>query len=218
MHVDFAKVTRRQASKLLLGTIVPRPIALVTTVDTEGRANAAPFSFFNCMSSTPPLLVLGLENRGPGTRKDTHRNIHDTREFVIHLVDEALAERMNVMATDFGPEVNELAEAGVTAVPSEGVCPPRIAEAPVAFECRLVQSVDLGDNRSIEIGEVLHAHVRDGLVDPEKFHVDSRALRLIARMQNPGWYARTTDMFQMRRLSPEEWAERKHADGNTNSK
>lgn len=207
MQIDFDQISPRQASKLLVATVVPRPIALVTSLDTTGRRNAAPFSFFNCMSSDPPLLVIGLENRGPGTHKDTFANIRATGEYVVHLVDEALAPAMNIMATDFGPEVDEIAEAGVTAVPAAHVSAPRIAEAPVAFECRSRQWVDLGDGRCIEIGEVIAMHIRDDAVNLDRFHVDTAALNLIARMQNPGWYARTSDQFQLRRLSVESWAE-----------
>lgn len=209
MHIDFSTVTPRNASKLLVSTIVPRPIALVTTVDRDGNRNAAPFSFFNCMSTTPPIVVLGLENRGPGTRKDTYSNIEATGEFVVHMVDEALVEAMNIMSTDFGPEIDEITEAAVTTVASVGVAPPRIAEAPVAFECRRVNRVDLGDGRSIEIGQVLHMHIRDAALDAEKYHVDTASLNLVSRLQNPGWYARTTDSFQKRRMSVDEWFEAK---------
>jgi flavin reductase (DIM6/NTAB) family NADH-FMN oxidoreductase RutF len=211
MHFDFSQLTPRQASKLLVGTIVPRPIALVTTVDENGNRNAAPFSFFNCMSTTPPVVVLGLENRGPGTMKDTYANIEATKEFVVHLVDEALAEAMNVMSTDFPSGVDEIAEAGVETVPSIAVRPPRIAQAPVALECRRTGKVDLGDGRSIEIGEVLHMHIRDDVVDPEKHYVDTAKLGLIARLQNPGWYVRTSDIFQLRRMSVADWESRRGA-------
>ncbi len=205
MQLNFADLTARERSKLLTSTIVPRPIALVTTVDGDGIVNAAPFSFFNCMSSTPPLLVIGFENRGVGTIKDTLANIQATGEYVIHLVDEPLSGAMNIMATDVAPQVDEIAGAGVPTVPSAMVRPPRIVDAPVAFECKTFQTVDLGDGRAIEIGEVHCMHIRDAALDVEKMWVDTPALELIARLQNPGWYARTKDLFQMKRLHPDDW-------------
>lgn len=205
MQVNFADLSERERSKLLTATVVPRPIALVTTVDGNGVVNAAPFSFFNCLSSTPPLLAIGFENRGPGTIKDTFANIRATGQFVVHLVDEPLGEAMNIMATDFGPETDEIAEAGVNTRASVMVRPPRIVAAPVAFECRTFRTVDLGEGRAIEIGEILYMHIRDQVLDMEKMRVDTPALGLIARLQNPGWYARMTDLFQIRRLHPDDW-------------
>ncbi|HEV2303871.1 MAG TPA: flavin reductase family protein, partial [Stellaceae bacterium] len=136
MHFDLAQIPQSEAYKLLVATVVPRPIALATTVDAGGRVNAAPFSFFNAVSSIPPVVVLGIGG-GEGTPdgwKDTERNIRDTGEFVVNLVDEALAERMNICAVDFPAEVGELDITRLTALPSAGVKPPRIAEAPVSFE------------------------------------------------------------------------------------
>lgn len=205
MQIDFSTLTARQSSKLLTSSILPRPIAWVTTIDADGRVNAAPFSFFNCLSTDPPLFALGIENRGPGTRKDTHQNLRINDEFVVHLVDEAMLARMNITATDFGPEIDELAEAGLTAVKSAVVKPPRIAEAPVAFECRTFHSIDLNDGKSIEIGRVLLMHINEGLLNAETFNVDSASLGLVSRMHNPGWYGRTGDVFQMRRMSPQDW-------------
>lgn len=205
MQVNFNDLSERERSKLLTSTVVPRPIALVTTVDANGVANAAPFSFFNCMSSTPPLLVIGFENRGTGNIKDTLANIRTTGQFVVHLVDEPLGEAMNIMATDFAPEIDEIAESGVGTTASAMIKPPRIVDAPVAFECRTFQTVDLGSGRAIEIGEVLCMHIRDRVLDVERMRVDTPALGLIARLQNPGWYSRTTDLFQIRRLHPDDW-------------
>jgi flavin reductase (DIM6/NTAB) family NADH-FMN oxidoreductase RutF len=210
MHFDLAKIAETDAYKLLVSTVVPRPIALATTVDAAGRVNAAPFSFFNAVSSRPPVVVLGINGDGPqGGHKDTENNIRDTGEFVVNLVDEALAERMNVCAVDFPTGMGELDQAGLTAAASAEVKPPRIAEAPVSFECRRITGLSLGGSSALEIGRVIHIHIRDDLVDPEKFYVQTDKMRLVGRMHGRGWYARTSDLFLMDRISYAEWKDGK---------
>ena len=162
MHFDLAQIPATDAYKLLVSTVVPRPIALATTIDSAGRVNAAPFSFFNAVSSVPPVVVLGIspgDASGDGY-KDTERNIRDSGEFVVNLVDEALAERMNICAVDFPHEIGELEVANLTALPSVGVKPPRIAESPVSFECRRITGLSLGPRSTLEIGRVPHSHPR----------------------------------------------------------
>jgi len=207
MHFDLAQIPDTDAYKLLVSTVVPRPIALATTVDREGRVNAAPFSFFNAVSSVPPVVVLGIS---PGTAsedgyKDTERNIRDSGEFVVNLVDEALAEQMNICAVDFPAGTGELNKAELTPVPSVGVRPPRIAQSPVSFECRRISGVSLGPRSMLEVGRVIHVHIRDDLIDPEKMYVRTEKMRLIGRMHGRGWYARTSDLFLMDRLDRESW-------------
>lgn len=207
MHFDLAKIAAADAYKLLVSTVVPRPIALATTVDRDGRVNAAPFSFFNAVSSVPPVVVLGISpgvNGGDGY-KDTERNIRDTGEFVVNLVDEALAERMNICAVDFEDDIGELEMAGLTPVASAEIRPPRIAQSPVSFECRRITGLSLGPRSVLEVGRVIHIHIRDDLVDPAKFYVATEKIRLIGRMHGRGWYARTSDLFLMDRLSREDW-------------
>ena len=207
MHFDLARIPTTDAYKLLVSTVVPRPIALATTVDAEGRVNAAPFSFFNAVSSVPPVVVLGI---GPGVTeddgyKDTERNIRDSGEFVVNLVDEALAERMNVCAVDFPAGIGELDKAELTPVPSVEVKAPRIAESPVSFECWRITGLSLGSHSTLEVGRVIHIHIRDDLVDPERFYVETDKMRLIGRMHGRGWYARTSDLFLMERLTRDAW-------------
>jgi flavin reductase (DIM6/NTAB) family NADH-FMN oxidoreductase RutF len=210
MHFDLAKIAESDAYKLLVSTVVPRPIALTTTVDPEGRLNAAPFSFFNAVSSVPPVVVLGIApgSSGGDGWKDTERNIRDTGEFVVNLVDEAIAERMNVCDVPFPTEVNELEMAGLHPVASAGVRPPRIAESPVSFECKRITGLSLGARSTLEVGRVIHIHIRDDLVDSEKFYVQTEKMRLIGRMHGRGWYARTSDLFLMDRMSLAEWKDR----------
>jgi flavin reductase (DIM6/NTAB) family NADH-FMN oxidoreductase RutF len=211
MHFDLAAIPQSDAYKLLVSTVVPRPIALATTVDSTGRVNAAPFSFFNAVSSVPPVVVLGI-SPGAGSEdgyKDTERNIRDTGEFVVNLVDEALAERMNICAVDFPSAIGELEKAELTPVPSVGVRPPRIAESPVSFECQRITGLSLGARSTLEVGRVIHIHIRDDLVDPERYYVATDKMCLVGRMHGRGWYARTSDLFLMDRISLAEWKDGK---------
>lgn len=213
MDFDFGKIDNRDAYKLLISVVVPRPIAFVTTVDRDGAVNAAPFSFFNVMGYDPPIVVIGIEARPERALKDTADNIALNGEFVVHVVDNVIAEAMNVCAIDFGPEVDELAEAGLTTVPALKVAPPRIAEAPVAMECRRYVTLELGNMRNIVVGEVLHMHVRDDLViDAERCHIDVAKLDAVGRL-NASAYARITDRFEMPRISADEWWRDKKAKG-----
>ncbi len=206
---DFAALSPRERYKLLIGSVVPRPIALVTSVDLKGRVNAAPFSFFNCLSADPAILALGVENHPDMRFKDTGLNVRLTGEFTVHIVGDALAEAMNVCAVAFSPEVDELREAGLTAVPGTRVSCPRIAEAPVAFECRRYLTLEVGRSREIILGEVQAAFFHPGLVD-ERLHVDATGLDALGRMGGHG-YARTRDLFDLETPRPEEWASSRSA-------
>lgn len=204
MYYDFAELPAPARYKLLAGCILPRPIALVSSVDPDGVHNAAPYSFFNVMSHEPALIVLGIDQRRPGAPKDTVANIRATGAFVVNLVDMRIAEAMNVCAIDFAAGTDELREAGLTAVASAKVAAPRIAEAPVALECTLKDELRYPGGRSIVVGEVIAFHVRDGIVDA-RFHVDALALDLVGRMAGAGGYCRLSDTFSIARLTPEEW-------------
>lgn len=179
---DFEQLTERQRYKLMIGTIIPRPIALVTTVDENGRINAAPFSFFNCLSADPPILAIGVENNADMSFKDTGHNIRMTEVFTVNIVSFAIAEAMHVCGAKYPRGVDELKEAGLTAIPGEKVASPFIAEAPAAFECRRHVTLELGRSRQIIMGEIVYAHYRDGVVDPERLHVDPAAVDAIARL------------------------------------
>jgi len=210
MHFDLGKMPAQDGYKLLISTVVPRPIALATTVDAKGHVNAAPFSFFNAVSSDPPVVVLGINGTGvDGGYKDTEDNIRETGEFVVNLVDEALAERMNICAVDFPSEIGELEVAKLTELPSVGVKPPRIAESPVSFECKRITGLSLGGNSTMEVGRVIHIHIRDDLMDMEKLYVKTDLMRLVGRMHGRGWYTRTSDLFLMDRMSFADWQGRR---------
>lgn len=200
MELDLTGPLREDAYMILSGLITPRPIALTTTVDLEGRVNAAPFSFFNLLGDSPPIVGLCPGDRAPGIPKDTARNIRLTQEFVVNLVDEALAEKMNLCSAALPPGENELLRAGLTSVASSSVKPPRIAESPVSLECRSHSIIEIGDNRLI-IGEVLRVHVKEGILDPDTWLVKPNSYHPIGRMQSPHWYCRTTELFELKRPS-----------------
>jgi flavin reductase (DIM6/NTAB) family NADH-FMN oxidoreductase RutF len=180
-EADFAALPRAARYKLLCGLIIPRPIALVTTLAPGGHVNAAPFSFFNVISDEPPLLFISIDQHTDGRTKDTAANIERGGDFVVHLVDAPIADQMHGCAEPVAPEVSEVAAVGFTVLPSLRVSPPRIAEAPVAFECRLERIVPLPGRRLV-IGEILFGHVREGIVDPATHYVDTDAYRPIGRL------------------------------------
>lgn len=208
LSVKFSDLAARQRYKLLCGLVVPRPIALVTTLSPDGVVNAAPYSFFNAFSEDPALVVLGLQHYDDGTPKDTTRNVQRTGEFVVNLVDEALAEDMNLTAADFPYHEGEPAELGLPTTPSVHVKPPRLAAAPAAFECRRVVGLAFGPQRELLVGEVIGAHVREGIVDPETFNIDFRALAPVGRLCG-NMYARQRDMFELKRITYAEWKARR---------
>ncbi|CCM76924.1 flavin reductase family protein [Rhizobium mesoamericanum] len=179
---DFKALGERDRYKLMIGTIIPRPIALVTTVDEHGRFNAAPFSFFNCLSADPPILALGVENNPDMSFKDTGHNIRMTEVFTVNIVSFAIAEAMHVCGSKYPRGVDELKEAGLTAMPGHKVASPWIAEAPAAFECRRHVTLELGRSRQIIMGEIVYAHYRDGVVDTERLRVDPAEVDAIARL------------------------------------
>lgn len=204
MEFDLRVLEAKNRYKLLTGVVVPRPIALVTSVNENGVVNAAPFSYFNVMGSAPPIVALGPSWRPDGSPKDTPRNIRATGEFVINLVDENLARQMNICATDFPPHESEVEAAQLQLTPSRVVKVPRIAASPVHLECREHSTIEIGHTRVV-LGEVLHLSIRDDLVDAQKFYVRSGEMGLIGRMHGGGWYARTTDLFEMPRIAYEDW-------------
>ncbi|MFO6448354.1 flavin reductase family protein [Erythrobacter sp. NE805] len=190
MRFDMARLSDAQRYKLMAGAIVPRPIAWVSTLSAEGVGNLAPYSFFNMMGSSPPLMVLGTMRLPGGRLKDTAANILATREFVIHLVGESQLAAMNATCVDAPSEVDEAALAGLDMVPSERVAPPTIAAAPAAFECRLHQTVDAPPDTVILIGEVLAMAIDDAFLDAERLRPDPYAMGLVGRVTGTGTYTR----------------------------
>lgn len=203
MHTfDPATCESRQIYKLMTGIIVPRPIALVSTIDLNGVANLAPFSFFSGVGSVPPSVLFcpALRAAGSGNaaeRKDTLRNVEETREVVVNVVSDAIAPAANAAAAEVGPEVDEFQLAGLTAVASDVVRAPRVAEAPAQMECKLLQVIytsHAAGGGVIVLGEIVRIHVREGLV--EDFRVDPAGLDAVGRMAGNTW-ARTRDRIEL---------------------
>jgi len=208
MLFDMETLPQQDRYKILAASVVPRPIAWVTTKSRAGVVNAAPFSFFNAMGADPPTVAIGIIPR-EGRLKDTAANIQETAEFVVNLVSEANAEAMNVTCIDAPPGIDELELAKLTAVPSDAVAPPRIGESPVSFECRLLASLVTGPLQTIVIGRVVRAHIADAFVlDAKRCHLDTPKLQLIGRMHGSGVYVRSTDRFEMQRPTWAEWQKR----------
>ena len=204
VRYDFSELTPRERYKLLIGAVVPRPIALVTTIDREGRFNAAPFSFFNCLSADPAILALGVEYRPTGPQKDTGRNVRDTQTFTVNIVSDQILEAMNVCAVPFEPGVDELQQAGLTASAGIKVASPFILESPASFECRHHTTLGIGNSREIILGEVVYAHIRAETINQTNLHIDPFALDAIGRMGGQG-YASTRDYFDLSTMSVEQW-------------
>jgi flavin reductase (DIM6/NTAB) family NADH-FMN oxidoreductase RutF len=205
LRIDPMAQQYRSIYKLMVGAIVPRPIAFVSTRSTSGVLNLAPFSYFTACSSNPPCVLFCATGRsGGGNAKDTVANIRATSQFVVNIVSEQMASQMNATSAEFPPDVDEFDISGLTPIDSELVGPPRVAESHVQMECRLVQMVRVGEEiggGTVVIGEVLLFHVDDSvLADPDRdqFTVDPSRLRAIGRMGG-STYIRTQDLFDMER-------------------
>lgn len=193
--INPAEHDPRDVYKILIGSIVPRPIAFVSTLSTEGVRNLAPFSFFNAVCAAPPVISISISYRA--AEKDTLRNIRETREFVVNIVSDEFSEQMNLTSGEYAPEVDEFEVSGLTPVASELVRPPRVKESRVQMECRLHQIVPVSDRpmgATLVLGQVARFHVDDAIVD--NFRIDPAKLNAIGRMGGNG-YARTTNRFEM---------------------
>jgi len=207
MIFDMEKPRGRESYNLLIGLVAPRPIALVTSMNPDGGLNAAPFSSYNYLCTDPPIIGMGVTDRPNGgfIPKDTARNIRRTGEFVVNVVTEDLMARMNICATDFPPDVNELEMAGLTTAPSQVVKVPRIAEAHAALECKEFTTMEIGRSR-IVLGRVVSIYIEDKFVDPAGPYVRAEELHAIGRMNGLGSYVKTRDAFlTMPRISYEDW-------------
>jgi flavin reductase (DIM6/NTAB) family NADH-FMN oxidoreductase RutF len=211
VHYDLETEPASVAYKLLVGLVAPRPIALVTSLDEQGRVNAAPFSAYNYLCTDPPIIGIGVANRSGEelVPKDTARNIRRTGDFVVNIVTEDIAEKMNLTAIDFPPEVSEVEMAGLSVVPSQSVKAPRLAEAHAALECREHTTLEIGRSRII-LGRVVAAYVEDRYIDPAGPYIKADELHAIGRMNGLGNYVRTRDaFFTVPRVSYAEWRKRK---------
>ncbi|WP_421854513.1 flavin reductase family protein [Novosphingobium sp.] len=190
MHLRMDALSAAERYKLLAGTVVPRPIAWVSTLSAAGVGNVAPYSFFNMIASAPPLVVLGAMRGANGGLKDTATNILETKEFVVNLVSEPMLEAMNLTCVDAPPEIDEAALAGLEMLPSELIAPPRIAGAPVSLECRLYQAIDAPPGSTIILGEVVAMTIDERFVDAATLRPDPVAMQLMGRVHGVGGYTR----------------------------
>jgi flavin reductase (DIM6/NTAB) family NADH-FMN oxidoreductase RutF len=191
--------------KLLIGSVVPRPIAWVSSVDADGVRNLAPFSYFMAITHDPPTVAFSSGPRGADVgggvrgKKDTLHNVEVTREFVVNVVDDALAEAMNVTSGDYAADVDEFTKAGLEAASSVKVRAPRVAAAPVSMECRLAQIIPVGNlPHHLIVGEIVHMHVRDDVYDPATGRLDMHRLKPVGRLAGH-LYTHVHDIFEMKR-------------------
>jgi flavin reductase (DIM6/NTAB) family NADH-FMN oxidoreductase RutF len=187
--------------KLLISSVVPRPVAWVSSVDANGVRNLAPFSYFMAITDEPPTIAFSCSARASG-KKDTLRNVEATREFVVNIVDDDRADAMNLSSGDFPSEVDEFAVTKLTAVPSAVVKAPRVAEAPINMECRLLQVLPVGKKANLVMGEVVQWHVRDDVYDAATGRLDMRRLRPVGRLCG-NLYSHIHQIFEMKRPSPD---------------
>lgn len=200
MTLDFSSLKPRDAYNWMISTILPRPIAWVSTISAEGKTNLAPFSFFQGVTSNPPTLMFVPVNTRDGTKKDTVRNIEQVPEFVVNLVSFSLAEKMNRTSALLPYGESEFEAFDIGAAPSARVRPPRVAEAPVAFECTLDRIVTIGEGplaANVVFGLIHVAHVRDDVLGADG-KPEAGKLDLIARLGGEA-YARTTERFEIKR-------------------
>ena len=200
MLLDFSSLKPRDAYRWMISTILPRPIAWVSTISEDGKTNLAPFSFFQGVTSNPPTLMFVPVNTRDGTKKDTVRNIEQVPEFVVNLVPFALAEQMNRTSASLPHGESEFERFGIASTPSERVRPPRVAAAPVAFECTLDRFVHIGEGplaANVVFGRIRVVHVSDTVLSDDG-KLDPAKLDLIGRMGGET-YSRTTERFDLER-------------------
>lgn len=200
MLIEFTQLRPRDAYAWMISTILPRPIAWVSTVSNGGKTNLAPFSFFQGVTANPPMLMFVPVNTRDGTKKDTVRNIEAVPEFVVNLVSFDLAEKMNASAAMLPYGESEFEKFGIAAAPSARIRPPRVATAPVAFECTLERIVNFGEGplaANVIFGRIQLAHVADAVLGPDG-RPDAEKLDLIGRMGGEA-YTRTRERFSLRR-------------------
>ena len=201
MQLDPRALAQISVYKLLISSVVPRPVAWVSSVDSQGVQNLAPFSYFMAITDDPPTIAFSCSARESG-KKDTLRNVEATGEFVVNIVDDERAEAMNLSSGDFPPEVDEFAVTKLTAVPSAVVKAPRVAEAPINMECRVVQILPVGKRANLVMGQVVQWHVRDDVYDAATGRLDMHRLRPVGRLCG-NLYSHIHQIFEMKRPNPD---------------
>lgn len=197
---DLGAMPPSDVYKLLASVILPRPIAWIVSKGDDGEINAAPYSFFNILGSDPPVIAVGFSNAPDRDTKDSLHNIRKHGEFVVNLVPEELAEAMNTTATNAPRGTDETRLAGLDLAPGKVVNIPRIAGSPVALECRLLETINLGGSSTIMLAKIVFVHVRtSAFEDVQRLHIDPAKMGLIGRMHGGGGYCTTRDLFHIDR-------------------
>jgi flavin reductase (DIM6/NTAB) family NADH-FMN oxidoreductase RutF len=182
MDLELARLPVEERYKILIGLVIPRPIAWVSTYSENGVANCAPFSFFNVISEEPPLCILSFNWRSDREIKHSLKNIRRTGEFVVNLADEATANAMHLSASEIPEAESEFAKYGLTVVPAKLVKHPRIGEAAASLECRVERRIEFGPERELVVGEILLVHARDGIIDPATKRISEDLYRPVGRL------------------------------------
>lgn len=202
--IDFKTITTQERYKILAGSVVPRPIALVTSINNKGELNAAPFSFFNALSANPPLVGFGIQRMPDGQLKDTYKNIIESQEFTVNIVSDALVEAMNICAIQFESNVDEASMAGLSAIPGTLINTPRIKESMISLECKLFSNISTSEYGDLLLGEVVMAHINESIIDTNNLYIDQIGLDAVGRMGGQG-YVRTREYFDLKAIKKEEF-------------
>ena len=196
MDLELAQLPPPERYKILIGLVIPRPIAWVSTWSENGVANCAPFSFFNVISEEPPLCILSFNRRSDGMLKHTLKNIRRTGEFVVNLADEGTANAMHASSAELPEAESEFTRYGLTTAPAKLVKHPRIAEAAASLECRVERRINFGPEREMVVGEILWIHARDGIIDPVTKRISEDLYRPIGRLF-ANRYCNTRERFNL---------------------
>ena len=207
MDLELARLPVQERYKLLIGLVIPRPIAWVSTWSENGVANCAPFSFFNVISEAPPLCILSFNRRSDGAMKHTLKNIRRTGEFVVNLVDEATANAMHASSDEIPETESEFAKYGLTPVPAVLVKHPRIGEAAASLECKIERRIEFGPERELVIGAILLIHAREGIIDPKTKRISEELYRPVGRLF-ASRYCTTRDRFDLPGALPPDRSQR----------
>jgi len=198
MDIKVSEIDRKQIYKLMTSTIVPRPIAWISTVSKDGIYNLAPFSYFAGVSSSPPLLMVSIGSKETGDKKDTWKNIEETGEFVVNIVTKELLDKMNISSIAFDAEIDEFEKAGLTPEKSTVVKVPRVKESPINIECKKFEIINIG-KMGIVFGEIVNFHIKDELIN-EKGYVDTTKIDIAGRLGGANYCIISADItFEIKR-------------------